>query len=66
MEISGMDKAGSWVLANQKSSNYVDNFGPEIGCPEFYLSDVIRLIVIVGNGVKTALIVKKLAHRVMQ
>ena len=65
MEISGMDKAGSWVLANQKSSNYVDNFGPEIGCPKFHLSDLIRLIAIVDRSAKTALIVQKLAHRAM-
>ena len=54
------------MLTNQKLSSYVEYFGPEIGCPQFYLSDVIRLVVIAGNGVKTALMVKNLAHLVMQ
>ena len=66
MDIFGIAKLGSWLLTNQKLSNYDGSFGPEIGCPQFYLSDVIRLIVIAGNGVKTALMVKNLAHRVMQ
>ena len=65
MDIFGIAKLGSWLLANQKLSNYDGSFGPEIGCPKFHLSDLIRLIVIVKRGAKTALIVQKLAHRVM-
>ena len=65
MDIFGIAKLGSWLLANQKLLNYDGRFGPEIGCPKFHLSDLIRLIAIVKRGAKTALIVQKLAHRVM-
>ena len=65
MDIFGIAKLGSWLLANQKLSNYDGSFGPEIGCLKFHLSDLIRLIVIVERGAKTALIVQNLAHRVM-
>ena len=65
MDIFGIAKLGSWLLANQKLSNYDGSFGPEIGCPKFHLSDLIRLIAIVKRGAKTALIVQKHAHRVM-
>ena len=66
MDIFGIAKLGSWLLPNQKLLNYDGSFGPEIGCLKFHLSDLIRLIVIEERGAKTALIVQKLAHRVMQ
>ena len=65
MDIFGIAELGSWLLPNQKLLNYDGSFGPEIGCLKFHLSDLIRLIVIVERGAKTALIVQKLAHCVM-
>ena len=66
IDISGITKSGSWMLTNQKLSNYYVSSDSERGCPKFDLSGLIRPSAVVENGVKTASIVHKLAHRVMQ
>ena len=66
IDISTRTKSGSRLLTNQKSSNFHDSFGPEKGCPKFYVFDITRLPIVIENCVKTALIVQNLAHRMMQ
>ena len=50
------------MLTNKKSFNYSGSFSPDVGCPQFFSSCGMRVTIVVENGAKTALIVKKLAH----